>query len=192
MIESEVQSIVANCLTNQDTQTGFVNAYYDISLKILKKLGQAETPLLKDNAFAKSRLAIFMGLRPNSHVQMSAGRVEDFLFIYSHWLQVMLYMDDHYLDIDSLRFKTLWSPLQISDLKEIIRDKKESYQRQFLEKGGITFKVTELPLADQMFNWCYVIILGEEMFRAFLKEINKSLEIIRKFQKELREQITIE
>jgi len=80
----------------------------------------------------------------------------------------------------------------LADLRRIIKERLEEYLNQFLEKKIVYFRTKELAFTDQTFNLFYLVILGEDLFREFMREFNQSVEILRKFQKELKEETPVQ
>ena len=190
MTETEVYSIFVEQLTGHNTQDGIARTHQAISLHILEKMARpwAEPKnweLLKENAYAKSLLSIFLAVKPGQNIKASEVNLVQLIFIYKHWWHVLIYLDDNYETIDCLRFKKLLSPVHLSDLRKVLKDKYESFRRQFSEKRSIFFRAEEFPVADEMFNILYLVILGEDIFGQFLQECNQAFEIVRKYQTEL-------
>lgn len=190
MTELEVQKIFTEQLTGQSTHDGLTGAYYVISLGVLEKWAKPWTELkswelLKNNAYAKSSLCLFLSIKPGTDFVMSETHLVDLLFIYRHWLAVMSYLDENYATIDSPRFKKIWRLPALLDLRDIVNERCREYESQFSERGIVCFRVREWLVADQVFNTLYLVILGEDLFTEFHQEINQALGILRKFQKEL-------
>ena len=126
-----------------------------------------------------------MGVKPNTIVKGSELSVEGLIFIYKHWLKILGYLYDNYESINCDRFKKLWSPVNLANLRKIVEERGRSYERQLQENKSIFFNTEVLLLSDEMFNVFYLVLLGEDIFRLFMQEINQSLEILRKCQAEL-------
>ena len=191
MTDKEVQDIFAEELADKPTREALMVAHNRIALQILAGLAEssinAETwGLLKDTAYAKSRLCRFIGIAPDSVTAWDKDALREVIFLHKHWLEVFEYLYNNYENLDSEEFKRSWpSREEILDTKKELTKKYEKIVLQFATTKTILLNHRDFSLMDQTFTWALLAILGYERFKQFQEEFNMTMALLRKYKAEL-------
>lgn len=190
MNELEVQEIFAQQLTNKNTSTALMETYYKIIFvtleKVVKPLANEETwNLLLDNTYSKSRLCVFMAIKEGAAKEVPLSLLEDLVFVYRHFVRITMYLYSHYNTIEDARFKRLYVPECLLQLKAVASEKYTKVKNSVHRTKTATFNPVDMQFIDQLTNVLFLALLGEEMMEEFLQEVNGAFKILKKYQREL-------
>lgn len=188
MEEKEVRSILVEELTQKDTTDAQMAAYLTILSKLLGKairqLALADAKkleLLKNIAYAKSRLCLFATISPDSTFSASEDVLKDGVFLYKTWLEVVDFLSENYDSLD-LEFRTAWSKETLSEKRAIVAERYEKHRKQLETDKTLFLNKHDFAVMGGAFNWTIRLILGKEIFLGFAEEFGKALEVLRKYE----------
>ena len=190
MTEKEVQDIFVEELAGKLTEEALMAAYERIAVQILGGLVGPEINdetwgLLKDTAYAKSRLCLIKVDRPTIILGADEDVFKETLGLYKHLEEVINYFWNNYDSLDQDKFKRIWPKETVSGLRDDIAKKCEKLEQQFKISETILFGRNDLYFLDQSFTWTLQAILGTELYKQFQEEFNQTLSLLRKYKTEL-------
>lgn len=187
MTDKEVQDIFAEELEGKTTEGALMATYERIAVQILSgvagsSVNDAAWGLLKDTAYAKSRLCHFISLKPAIITGLDENILKDVIGLYQKWLIVLEYFCNNYEKLDD-EFKRHWPSVEeILGTKDVLADKCRKMEEQFNAAGTIVLNHGDFPWMDNSFNWLLLAILGRELFKQFSEEFNKTAALLRKYK----------
>ncbi|MBI2670335.1 MAG: hypothetical protein HYX20_04310 [Candidatus Yanofskybacteria bacterium] len=196
MTDKEVEKIFAEELVGKSTREVLMASQNRIAIKILEKsakprLNDTVWKLLKDIAYAKSRLSMFLGITSGSLVKMGKNLLveenvlQEAVFLHRTWLQVITFLYENYDNLNSEEFRKEWDKETTLEVKNELAKKYENLSRQFAATETLAVNQQDFTMMDQTFNWALLAILGSESFKQFMEEFNKTAVLLRKYQTEL-------